>query len=237
MRRWSSTSAGCGAAMKEYGELLGTPEAHAFSARVPRLLRMARPPTAAAACSPQGHASVVQDSVVTCATSRRKHGGGPHRPRPRVPNSPRPPTRVCCCGAGGAYSVTQRELSERILERKVDAFARPPPAPAIGSWRRPTPVAWCSYAVAGDRRPPSRRPDRRGHSNDGSFRIHPREARRHRRRIARSRVRGTPGSRPGARERPRPPSPRRRRKKLLQARRAYRQGPSAPRWRPMPTDD
>ena len=36
-------SAGCGAALKDYGHLLGTEEARAFSARVPRCQRVRRP--------------------------------------------------------------------------------------------------------------------------------------------------------------------------------------------------
>ena len=60
-RRSSSNSAGCGAAMKDYGHLLGTPEADAFAARVRRLLRVARRSATRFRCAPPDGTVVVQD--------------------------------------------------------------------------------------------------------------------------------------------------------------------------------
>jgi glycolate oxidase iron-sulfur subunit len=109
-------SAGCGAAMKDYGRLLGTPAAHTFSARVvdfaewvatqPSLpLRDTRAPV------------VVQDPC-HLRHVQRAHGA--------VRSVLAPAYRLeetaddgLCCGAGGAYSMHEPELAVAIRERKV----------------------------------------------------------------------------------------------------------------------
>jgi glycolate oxidase iron-sulfur subunit len=111
-------SAGCGAAMKEYGKLLGSPEAHAFSARVqdfsewlaPRPLRLRATAT-----------SVVVQDPCHLRHVQKVHGA--------VRTVLAPAYAICetaddglCCGAGGAYSITQPLLSRRILARKVEAL-------------------------------------------------------------------------------------------------------------------
>lgn len=112
-------SAGCGAAMKEYGELLGTPEAHAFSARVhdfSQWLALRPPPRLRAT----GTTVVVQDPC------HLRHVQRVHADV-RLVLAPayqlvETADEGLCCGAGGAYALTQPDLSARILDRKVAAL-------------------------------------------------------------------------------------------------------------------
>jgi len=112
-------SAGCGAAMKEYANLLGSPEAHAFSARVrdfsewlalgpaPRLRAMGRTVVVQDPCHLR-HVQKVHTAVRTVLAPAYElaetNDDG------------------LCCGAGGAYSLTQPALAHRILERKLVAL-------------------------------------------------------------------------------------------------------------------
>ena len=112
-------SAGCGAAMKEYGDLLGTAEARAFSTRV---LDFAEWLTTRPAPRVRGTGTtvVVQDP---CHLRHVQHVHG----AVRVALAPafelvELGDDGLCCGAGGAYAVTQPELSTRILDRKVAAI-------------------------------------------------------------------------------------------------------------------
>jgi len=125
-------SAGCGAAMKEYGELLGTADARAFSARVRDFSEWlsAQP---APALRPTGSAIVVQDPC------HLRHVQKQHA-AVRAVLAPayalvETGDEGLCCGAGGAYVVTQPELSRRILDRKVDALraAAGHPHPIVAS--------------------------------------------------------------------------------------------------------
>jgi glycolate oxidase iron-sulfur subunit len=116
-------SAGCGAALKDYGHLLGTAEAAAFSARVldvhewlaSRIDQL--PP-------PVRHlgAVIVQDPC------HLRHVQRTHQAVRTVLS--RYATIVeldddgLCCGAGGAYSALQPELAGQIRERKLASVAR-----------------------------------------------------------------------------------------------------------------
>jgi glycolate oxidase iron-sulfur subunit len=114
-------SAGCGAAMKEYGELLDDAGAQAFSARVrdfaewfvahdaPRLRAT-------------GQKVVVQDP---CHLRHVQHA------QLAVWRALEPAYTLVgtdddglCCGAGGAYTVMQPRLSAQIRDRKVAALRR-----------------------------------------------------------------------------------------------------------------
>jgi len=114
-------SAGCGAAMKDYGRLLGTTEAAAFSARVVDFSEWlaVRPPLA---LRDTGSEVVVQDP---CHLRHVQHAHGAVR---RV-LGPAYALRETdddglCCGAGGAYAVLQPGLSGEIRNRKVAAINR-----------------------------------------------------------------------------------------------------------------
>jgi glycolate oxidase iron-sulfur subunit len=117
-------SAGCGAALKDYGHLLGTPEAERFAARVmdvhewvaPRIDRL--PPRGSGAARP---AVAVQDPC---------HLRHVQRAHMAVRTVLAPYVDVVelddeglCCGAGGAYAALQPELAGAIRARKLDAIA------------------------------------------------------------------------------------------------------------------
>lgn len=115
-------SAGCGAALRDYGHLLGTPEAAAFSARVLDVhawvaARLDRLPQPARSLGPV----MVQDPchlrhVQRDSTSVR-------RVLARVADPVDLDDDGLCCGAGGAYSALQPELSGEIRDRKLDVIA------------------------------------------------------------------------------------------------------------------
>ncbi len=116
-------SAGCGAALKEYGHLLGTDDAEAFSARVVDAAewladRVAElpPPTG------ERPVVIVQDPC---------HLRHVQRVHDAVRTVLRPFADLVeldddglCCGAGGAFSALQPELAGEIRERKMAAIDR-----------------------------------------------------------------------------------------------------------------
>jgi glycolate oxidase iron-sulfur subunit len=112
-------SAGCGAAMKDYGALLGTDAARSFAARVRDFSEwcVGAPE---APLRPAGTAVVVQDPC-HLRHVQKAHGAV------RAVLSPayelvEPDDEGLCCGAGGAYSLLQPRLSTEILARKVAAL-------------------------------------------------------------------------------------------------------------------
>ena len=126
-------SAGCGAQLKDYGHLLGTAEAAAFSRRVldvhewlaPRLDHLARP--APGAPKPR---VAVQDPC------HLRHVQRAHLPvrtvLGRFADVVELDDEGLCCGAGGAYSVLQPELAGDIRARKLAAIERAG-APVVAS--------------------------------------------------------------------------------------------------------
>jgi len=116
-------SAGCGAALKDYGRLLGTREAAAFADRVYDVheylaIHAARLPELRSS----GLAVIVQDPC------HLRHVQRAHAP---VRTLLAPIVELVelddaglCCGAGGAYSVMEPELAGEIRDRKLAAFDR-----------------------------------------------------------------------------------------------------------------
>ncbi len=116
-------SAGCGAALKEYGRLLGTKDADDFSARVvdvheyiaehaarlPELVRTDEP-------------IIVQDPC------HLRHVQRAHEPVRELLALVGPVVELddagLCCGAGGAYAVVEPELAGDIRERKLATIDR-----------------------------------------------------------------------------------------------------------------
>lgn len=112
-------SAGCGAAMKDYGRLLGTAEARAFSARVLDFSEwLARQPPIPVRATNQS--VVVQDAC------HLRHVQKAHLAVRTVLRDAYEVIETAddgmCCGAGGAYSVLQPGLSAAVRTRKVDAI-------------------------------------------------------------------------------------------------------------------
>ncbi len=114
-------SAGCGAVMKDYGRLLGTPEAEAFSARVRDFSEWVaeQGPLPVRAT---GTTIVVQDPCHLWHVQRmqgpvRSVLAGAYALRETGDDG-------LCCGAGGAYAVLQPELATAIRDRKADALRR-----------------------------------------------------------------------------------------------------------------
>jgi glycolate oxidase iron-sulfur subunit len=112
-------SAGCGAALREYGSVLGTPEAAAFSRRVrdfaewvveqgvPKMRRSDR-------------LVVVQDPCHLRNVQRvERHVRTVLEPAYELRETK---DDGLCCGAGGTYSVTSPGLSAKMRARKVDAI-------------------------------------------------------------------------------------------------------------------
>jgi glycolate oxidase iron-sulfur subunit len=118
-------SAGCGAALKDYGHLLGTPEAQAFSARVRDVHEWL---VDALDRLPAPSPDAVRPPVVVQDPCHLRHVQKAHG---AVRAVLAPYARVLeldddglCCGAGGAYSALQPELAGAVRERKLAAIAR-----------------------------------------------------------------------------------------------------------------
>ena len=112
-------SAGCGAAMKGYGELLGTPEAAAFAARVCDFSEWlaARPPLDLVESD---RCIVVQDP---CHLQHVQHvASAVHELLGRAYAVVGTDDDGLCCGAGGTYAALQPRLAGQIRDRKVAAI-------------------------------------------------------------------------------------------------------------------
>ncbi len=120
--RVAATAAGCGSAMKEYGELLDTPAAHDFSSRVrdvtELLAELAQPAPSAV---PEGCALrvVYQDAC------HLNHAQGVHR-QPRELLRAVPGLELVeiedadrCCGSAGIYNLTQPRAAAQLGELKA----------------------------------------------------------------------------------------------------------------------
>jgi glycolate oxidase iron-sulfur subunit len=117
-------SAGCGAALKDYGRLVGTDEAREFASRVvdvnewlaERVDRLRRPTAA------DRPAVVVQDP---CHLRHVQHIDAPVRTLlGHVADVVELDDAGLCCGAGGAYSALQPNLAAEIRDRKLRSIDR-----------------------------------------------------------------------------------------------------------------
>lgn len=115
-------SAGCGAALKDYGHLLGTPEAHAFSARVFDVHEWIAPRLGDLPPLPGADPVIVQDP---CHLRHVQRAHLPVRPVVGlVADVVELDDDGVCCGAGGAYSALEPELAGRIRQLKLEAIDR-----------------------------------------------------------------------------------------------------------------
>lgn len=124
-------SAGCGAAMKDYGHLLGTAEARAFAARVVDFAEwLAERDTLP--LERTGETVVVQDPC-HLRHVQRAHGAVRTVLAPAY-ELVEPGDDGLCCGAGGAYSLLQPDLATEVRDRKVEHLtAVGGPAPVVAS--------------------------------------------------------------------------------------------------------
>ncbi len=116
-------SAGCGAAMKDYGHLLDTDAARRFSARVLDISqwlaeRIDRLPV------PSGP----RQTIIVQDPCHLRHVQRAHEPVRTILGHVADVVELdddgLCCGAGGAYSAVQPELAGKIRERKVASIDR-----------------------------------------------------------------------------------------------------------------
>ncbi len=120
-------SAGCGAAMKDYGHLLGTAEAAAFSARVFDIQEwLAGHVDRLPEVDPLDLRVAVQDPC-HLRHVQRVHPATRTVLAPFVRELAELDDEGLCCGAGGAYSVFEPELAVQIRDRKVAAIDRATP--------------------------------------------------------------------------------------------------------------
>ncbi len=120
-------SAGCGAAMKDYGHLLGTPEAEAFAARVFDIGEwLADHVDRLPSVEPLDLTVAIQDPC-HLRHVQKVHGATRTVLRPFVRELVELDDDGLCCGAGGAYSVLQPELAGQIRDRKLGSIARVAP--------------------------------------------------------------------------------------------------------------
>jgi len=115
-------SAGCGAAMKDYGHLLATPEALAFSARVKDVHEFVAPHVDRLQPKRRLGPVIIQDP---CHLRHVQRAQAPVRTvLGVVADVVELDDEGLCCGAGGAYSALEPQLAGQIRERKLAAIER-----------------------------------------------------------------------------------------------------------------
>jgi glycolate oxidase iron-sulfur subunit len=123
-------SAGCGATMKDYGRLLGTTAAAAFSARVRDFSEWV------AVQDPlpvrDTHTTLVVQDPCHLRHVQRAHGPVRSVLAPAY-GLVETDDDGLCCGAGGAYAVLQPELATSIRDRKAAALRRADPGAIVVS--------------------------------------------------------------------------------------------------------
>ncbi len=120
-------SAGCGAAMKDYGHLLGTPAAVEFSKRTYDLQEfLAQHMDRMPAAKPLSLRVAVQDPC-HLRHVQKVHMATRTVLAPYVRELIELDDDGMCCGAGGAYSVMEPELAGQIRERKLSSIGRAVP--------------------------------------------------------------------------------------------------------------
>ncbi len=126
-------SAGCGAALKDYGHLLGSPEARAFSERVHDFAEWLAPRVDRLAVRDTHERVVVADPchlrhVQRQTTPVRSILAASHRTVDTDDDG-------LCCGAGGAYNALQPDLALAARERKIAALQRAAGGAALTDFR------------------------------------------------------------------------------------------------------
>jgi len=127
-------AAGCSAALKEYGHLLGTAEAARFAARVFDIQewlaeRIDRLPPAASADGPRPRVAVQDPCHLRHVQRAHEHVRAVLAPYADVVELD---DEGLCCGAGGAYAAMHPELAGEIRARKLASIERAG-APVVAS--------------------------------------------------------------------------------------------------------
>jgi glycolate oxidase iron-sulfur subunit len=115
-------SAGCGAALKDYGHLLGTDDARRFAERVRDVHEFVAENVDSLPDVQQRTRVIVQDPC-HLRHVQRSHAAV-RTVLARVATLVELDDDGLCCGAGGAYSALQPELAAQIRDRKLDAIRR-----------------------------------------------------------------------------------------------------------------
>jgi glycolate oxidase iron-sulfur subunit len=119
-------SAGCGAALKDIGRLLGTSEARAFAARVRDVHewlaeRVDQLP-------PPGREARFPEPIAVHDACHLRHVQRGHLPvrtvLTRYAELRELDDEGLCCGAGGAYAALHPEMAAAIRDRKLESIAR-----------------------------------------------------------------------------------------------------------------
>jgi glycolate oxidase iron-sulfur subunit len=120
-------SAGCGAAMKDYGHLLGTPASRAFSERVFDISEFLAAHIDKLPAAPRLDLRVAVQDPCHLRHVQRVHEATRTVLRPYVRELVELDDEGLCCGAGGAYSALQPDLAAQIRARKLAAINRVAP--------------------------------------------------------------------------------------------------------------
>lgn len=115
-------SAGCGAALKEYGHLVGTPEAAAFAARVRDVHEVVAQHIDRLRPARRIGTVIIQDPCHLRHVQRSQQAV--RTVLGAVADLVELDDDGLCCGAGGAYSALQPELAADIRERKLASLER-----------------------------------------------------------------------------------------------------------------
>jgi glycolate oxidase iron-sulfur subunit len=113
-------AAGCGSAMKEYGELLGDPGAQAFAAKVRDISELLGSVTPRAARGPLALRVVYHDACHLAHAQRIRSAprsllrGIPQLELLEVAEEP-----AVCCGSAGIYNLVEPEAAAQLGERKA----------------------------------------------------------------------------------------------------------------------
>lgn len=113
-------AAGCGAAMKEYGELLGTPEAHAFAARVRDVAELLAAVEPRAPRGPVPLRVAYHDACHLAHAQRlRSEPRALLRSIPELELIEVPVESEVCCGSAGIYNLVQPRAAAELGARKA----------------------------------------------------------------------------------------------------------------------
>ena len=116
-------SAGCGAAMKDYGRLVGTADAVSFAARVVDIHEWLAERVDLLPTPPASRQAVIVQDPCHLRHVQRTHGAV-RTVLGHVADVVELDDDGVCCGAGGAYSALQPGLAGDIRARKLDAIGR-----------------------------------------------------------------------------------------------------------------